>query len=356
VLSKKAHTQGCRNVSIYRRGKVYWGRWVEGGKQHRRSLGTSDRQKAERRYEEIKSGLPPGGMTVRDVLGRWLKYQTPRCKPRSVHLYKIVRKRFSLVWGDLRPEEITILAVEEFQESALQVGLNPRTINHQIGIALSALKWAHERGLIDTAPPRWKRLKISGTHARKYLTGAEITRLMKTAREPRWKRLEVVVMLALYAGLRQQEVAWLSWEDIDLVEGWIHVRSKRGWSPKSASSERSVPIADELARYLKSETPADRRWVAPQSAGSQWCRRHLGAETRKLFQAAGVDDGGPHTLHRLRGTFATTVLRGGGDLESLREVLGHSVLSVTAGYLASTSESKRRAVQGVRFSELENTG
>jgi site-specific recombinase XerD len=72
---------------------------------------------------------------------------------------------------------------------------------------------------------------------------------------------------------------------------------------------------------------------------------------RFMFKAAGVDDGGPHTLHRLRGTFATTVLRGGGDLESLREVLGHSELSVTAGYLAATSESKRRAVQGVRFGE-----
>ena len=58
-----------------------------------------------------------------------------------------------------------------------------------------------------------------------------------------------------------------------------------------------------------------------------------------------------HSLHRLRGTFATMVLRGEGDLESLREVLGHSVLSVTAGYLAATSESKRRAVQGLRFSE-----
>ncbi len=36
---------------------------------------------------------------------------------------------------------------------------------------------------------------------------------------------------------------------------------------------------------------------------------------RKL-QAAGVDDGGPHTLHRLRGTLATTVVRGGGHWPS----------------------------------------
>jgi site-specific recombinase XerD len=292
---------------------------------------------------------------VRDILGRWFKYQTPRCKPRSIPFYKIVRKRFSLVWGDLRPEELTILVVEEFQETALQIGLSPRTINNQIGMALSAIGWAHDRGLIDTGPPKWKRLKVNSAHARKYLTGPEITRLLKTVREPRWQRLEVVVMLALYAGLRQQEIAWLTWEDVDLVEGWIHVRSKRGWSPKSASSERSVPTADELQRYLNTTPRTCSKWVAPQSPGSQWCRRHFSSETRKLFQAAGVDDGGPHTLHRLRGTFATTVLRGGGDLESLREVLGHSVLSVTAGYLASTSESKRRAVQGVRFGEPEVT-
>jgi hypothetical protein len=34
-----------------------------------------------------------------------------------------------------------------------------------------------------------------------------------------------------------------------------------------------------------------------------------------------------------------------------RGILSHSVLSVTAGYLAATSESKRRAVQGLRLSE-----
>ena len=318
-----------------------------------RSLETKDRRKAEQLFEEITTTKGPR-LTVRDVLARWIKFQTARCKPRSVHLYKIVRKRFSLVWGDLRPDEVTTSVVEEFQENALLAGLSPRTINHQVGIALSALKWAADRGLTDAQPPKSKRLKVNGTRTRKYLTASELAALLAKVREPRWQRLEVVVMLALYAGLRQQEIAWLSWDDVDLADGWLHVRSKQGWSPKSSSSERSIPIAEALAEYL-SRTPRAGRWVALQSPATQWCRRHLGAETRRLFKAAGVDDGGRHTLHRLRGTFATTVLRGGGDLESLREVLGHSVLSVTAGYLAATSESKRRAVQGARFVELDRS-
>ncbi len=358
-------------MGIYLRGNVYWARWSEEGQRRRRSLETSNLTEAQRRYRTLQ-GRPriarsaqPGtqlrtktrprrAIRMRQVLSEWLKYQTPRAKPQSVKVYNIVRKRFTLVWGNLRPEEITTQLIEEYQERALRVGLHPRTINYQIGFALSAVRWAHERGLIDAPPPKWKRLKLRGDRMQKYLSAPEIERLLKKVEEPRFKRLEPAIMLALYAGLRQGEIVWLTWDDVDLDEGWLHVQAKRGWSPKSASSERSIPLTDELARYL-ARFPRVNRWVAPQNARTKWDPRNLGLQVRRLFSAAKVNDGGRHKLHRLRGTFATLVLRGGGDLESLREILGHSALSVTAGYLTATSESKRRAVHGVRFGESEVT-
>ncbi len=354
-------------MGIYLRGNVYWARWSEEGQRRRRSLQTSNLTEAQRRYRTLQ-GRPriarsaqPGtqlrtktrprrAIRMRQVLAEWLKYQTPRAKPQSVKVYNIVRKRFTLVWGNLRPEEITTQLIEEYQERALRVGLHPRTINYQIGFALSAVRWAHERGLIDAPPPKWKRLKLRGDRMQKYLSAPEIERLLKRVEERRFKRLEPAIMLALYAGLRQGEIVWLTWDDVDLDEGWLHVQAKQGWSPKSASSERSIPLTDELARYL-ARVPRVNRWVAPQNARTKWDPRNLGIQIRRLFSAAKVNDGGRHKLHRLRGTFATQVLRAGGDLESLREILGHSALSVTAGYLTATSESKRRAVQGVRFGE-----
>ncbi len=96
-------------MGIYRRGNVYWARWDEDGTQQRRSLNTKNRREAEARFEDLISAAP--GLTVREVLDRWLKYQIPRCKPQSVRLYKITRKRFSMVWGALQPEEITPLLV-----------------------------------------------------------------------------------------------------------------------------------------------------------------------------------------------------------------------------------------------------
>ena len=332
-------------MGIYKRGAVFWAQWVEDGERHRKSLGTKDRWEAEIRFEDLTS--KDASLTVREILRLWLGHQTSRCKPHSIEIYKIAVKRFSFVWGDLHPEEITTLLVERFQERAIAARLGPRTINQQVGTVMSALKWAHDRELIEVGPPKWTRLKVREKHSRKYLTASEIQKLLTTVCKARWKRLEPIVRLSLYAGLRQQEAAWLEWSDLD-EEGWLHVRSKQGWSPKSSSSIRSIPIADELAAYLTSIRKTC-RWVAPMVPGKRWKQQHLGVETRQLFRAAGVDDGGPQTLHRLRGTFATTVLRGGGDLESLRQVLGHSALSVTAGYLSATSESKRRAVGGLSF-------
>ena len=66
-------------MAIYLRGNVYWARWDEGGKQKRRSLGTKDRREAEALYEDLTAKAT--SLTVREVLGRWIKYQTPAANP-----------------------------------------------------------------------------------------------------------------------------------------------------------------------------------------------------------------------------------------------------------------------------------
>ncbi len=260
-------------MRVYTRGRTYWADYLDGNKRVRKSLGTRNRREAEERAAELLRTEA----TVREILRRWFEYQVPRCKPKSVHLYKIVRKRFSILWGDLRPEELSTAVVEDTQESLLRVGLAPRSINHQIGIALQAIRWAGERGLASTEPPKWKRLKDpnSTTHARKYLSASEVAKLLAKVREPKWQRLEAVVRLALFAGLRQQEIVWLTWDDVDLAEGWLHVCAKRGWSPKSRTSARSIPLAPDLHEFLAQAPRNGGRWVARHAVVHPQPRRPL---------------------------------------------------------------------------------
>lgn len=52
-------------------------------------------------------------------------------------------------------------------------------------------------------------------------------------------------------------------------------------------------------------------------------------------------------FHDLRLTFATYTLLNGADLVSIRDILGHSDIRMTARYAHSTEELKRRAVESL---------
>ncbi len=144
-------------MGIYKRGAVFWARWEEDGTQKRKSLDTKNRVEAEALFERLTS-KDTQGPAMREILKLWLKHQTPRCKPHSIRMYKTACKRLTISFGDLRPEEINTLLIEKFQDKLLMVGLSPRTINFQVGIALSAIRWAHDRELIEHGPPKSKPL------------------------------------------------------------------------------------------------------------------------------------------------------------------------------------------------------
>jgi site-specific recombinase XerD len=58
-----------------------------------------------------------------------------------------------------------------------------------------------------------------------------------------------------------------------------------------------------------------------------------------------VGRAGEGTLHLIRHSVATQLLQERVDLETVREILGHSLLSTTALYIHSTSEAKREAAR-----------
>jgi integrase len=340
-------------MGLYKRGATFWARWTQDGVKHRRSLGTTDPAEAERLFAKLTGEdartRADGALTVAEVLRAWYRFQSTRRRSGTLLAYRVVIRRFALMWGKKAPAEITRRVIEDAQDAMLAAKLAPRTINTQLGFALTALRWAHEREMPGCPePPKFRQVPLKSRSPQKYLTAAEMEKLFEAVKAPRFMRLRPVVMLAAYAGLRMGEIIALRWEDVDLDSGWIHIRPRKDWAPKTATSARSIPITGELAQCLSRLTP-EGRWVAPRVPGQQWTRSTLNRSVLQLFEAAGVRGDGFHTTHRLRGTFATEVLKASGDLRSLQAMLGHANLSVTSMYLSEVDEHKRSAVRGLRF-------
>ena len=66
---------------------------------------------------------------------------------------------------------------------------------------------------------------MKGSNRRRYLTGAELNRLIKAARKGRYGQRDATLILIMARhGLRVTEAVDLHWDQIDLTKGHLHVR------------------------------------------------------------------------------------------------------------------------------------
>ncbi len=162
----------------------------------------------------------------------------------------------------------------------------------------------------------------------------------------------LAVMLALFTGLRLGEICALQWEDISFETNSLYVnktvqRLKRidesGKAktellvshPKSAASNRLIPLPDFLMKYLKQFShKAEHAYILNNEIYTPMEPRTLQYHYQKMLQKIGV----PYlNFHCLRHTFATRCVTLGWDMKTLSEVLGHFDIKITMEYYFHSS-------------------
>ncbi|MCB9716992.1 MAG: tyrosine-type recombinase/integrase [Myxococcales bacterium] len=213
------------------------------------------------------------------------------------------------------------------------------TYSNQYRALKAFLDWCVQRGHLDANPlhaiPRPKLEKklpkgLTAEEAELVLNYAFYGRAGSAFMRHRNRALLAVM---LHAGLRLAETMNLEVGHIDLASRCLFVKCGKG------GKDRLVPIGGTLAGYLE-------KYLAQRTKAGKRCRhlfttvpddRRLAPHTlqlliRKIRKATGVDV----SAHRLRHTFATLMLEGGCDLFSLKEMMGHSRIETTMGYLSAT--------------------
>ena len=159
--------------------------------------------------------------------------------------------------------------------------------------------------------------------------------------------LRIAIALAALAGLRCGEVRALEVRDVDLDAGRLFVR--RAFSadevcvPKGRD-ERAVPVTPMLAAILADacdgKGPTAR--LVADGHGKALNEQAVGAAWRRLQARLGIEP--MWRFHQLRHFFGTTCLRGGGNVEAVRRLLGHRDLASTTRYVHATERDMMAAV------------
>jgi len=150
--------------------------------------------------------------------------------------------------------------------------------------------------------------------------------------------------VTINTGLRARELVNLWWDtDIDWEKATVRVSEKPNWKPKDYE-ERVIPL-NKAALHALREQKIKRgvlgRYIFCRQDGKPY-GRGLDVAMCRAFARAGFDSGG---LHTLRHTFATRYLQKGGNLEDLRDLLGHSDIRTTQRYLHGDSKEQRKTVE-----------
>jgi integrase len=133
---------------------------------------------------------------------------------------------------------------------------------------------------------------------------------------------DVVVML-LDTGARYNEIARLEWKAVDLGRKTIEL-----WRGKTKTASY-VYMTDRVHRVLqrRAENKRHEQWVFTNWDRTSH-RTHNTTYLNQTMHAAGV----PYTVHTLRHTFATKMLKAGMTLNDVRVLLGHSSIQTTLRY------------------------
>lgn len=154
----------------------------------------------------------------------------------------------------------------------------------------------------------------------------------------------------LMTGMREQEVMYTYWSDVNLAACTVRVTHKRdrGWTPK-AYKEREIPIPSKLVKRLKAwKVKSDKtcNLVFP-TAGCKPKFDFLDCLKAVAERAKLNPDN--FWLHKFRATFATWHLWAGVDLRTVQLWLGHTDIESTMRYLKPSRSEEVRVKVNATF-------
>ncbi len=297
------------------------------------------------------------------------KYEPWATSQRKSGLATVQRIRSNFLHVMNRPlREINLWVIEKWRSEQLKSGKANTTINRDVAALKACLSKAVEWEVLDQNPlHKLRPIRTDKLSRARYLT-VEEERALRRALHDRneqlcqqrksgndWRRqrhiadlpdlsaqtfadyLQPMTLLTLNTGLRRGEALQLKWTDVDLGQQKVVIRGDNAKSGKT----RYVPLNDEALTTLqlwKTDLEAS-DWVFPGHNGARL--NSIKTSWKSVLQKAAIHD---FRWHDLRHHFASRLVMKGVDLNTVRELLGHSDLSMTLRYAHLSPEHKADAV------------
>jgi integrase len=287
----------------------------------------------EANMEVIESPAP---RTLKETAAEYIKMKEDSRHLEAAAQARLVTKAFLQVVKKTYVNEIKPTDFSKFHQALWRQGMADRTVSNKHDRLASWLTYAGIDKSIIPAAPRYEEA-LPTIYERD-----QVSTLLGAADD----YMSMVINLAWKCGLRDQELMYLEFSDINWREHTIRVQGKKEFKFKVKDSEqRDIPVMDDLFDDLKAWEKSHPKQSLVLANGEGKPNGHLLRMLKHLAKKASLNCGKcagckskaqeceNYTLHHFRRTYITTMLRKGWDLRTVQAWAGHSDLGSTMRYL-----------------------
>lgn len=273
-----------------------------------------------------------------DLFFDYLRFELNRA-PLTLQAYAVDLEQFK-EW--LSPENevdyttITTVDIRAWLAFRARQGDSPRTLRRKIITLRTLFKWMMKAGYISKSPVADIPLPKLPKPLPDFIKPAEIEESLQSLEEDNsagcsLKLPDALIIEILYSlGIRRAELVGINNEDISFSKKEIKVTGKR-------SKQRVIPVPQPLLDTIKTwQQQRDKDQEIPEGENALFTLKGKRITPHKVYEivhkALSGIDARKKSPHALRHSFASAMLNGGAELDSVREFLGHASLATTQIY------------------------
>jgi integrase len=358
-------------VSLYKRGGVWWFKFRFAGQVLRESTKSNSRTVARAAEHARRRELEQGFNRIERqrvaqlfsvAAERWLAGKEAHLAPRSVAIERANLKHLNPFFGKMLVCDIRGEDVGRYQAARLQEGAAPKTVNLEVGTVRAVLR---KNRLWFAIQPDVRMLRATDDAGRA-ISRKEETALLAACQSSRSRSLYTSVVLALHTCMRYSELRLLTWGQIDFAGRTVKV----GASKTESGEGRIIPLNDRAFAVMSFWAsvfperqpeqyvfPTERYGLAQrkekQKGSTQVCvhgtdpTKPIG-RWKEAWESAKKSAGVQCRFHDLRHTGCTRMLEGGIPFSVVASIMGWSASTTVRmakryGHIGQTAQ--RRAVE-----------
>lgn len=335
--------------------------------------------------------------TVEEYCEKWLIMRSSSVKENTLDGYaRTIRKYIIPAIGEMYMDEVT---TDDLRLLMVPISKKSASLYGKMNMLIKCIFYSAEESKIISYNPAAVLSAKGGTpkQERKALTDEQVKILLDTIKDlPPYN----FVMIALYAGLRREEILALKWDCVFLEESTPYISVRRAWRSvnnrpvistelKTPAAKRDIPIPSRLVECLKTaKEKSNSEYVISDSKGevlaeSQFVRvwkyiavrsteercyyTHVNGQKIKHVVKPKLGEHQSNnpklvytmdfqvTPHQLRHTYITNLIHACVDPKTVQYLAGHENSKVTMDIYAKVKYNKPEQLRGVINRAIDNS-